>query len=160
LSRVRVPSFLPSFLSKTGIVGRIIAFSAVGGVLAAALIVPVVAATGILVRNTADKFTTVSLSASGLPQRSEIMYRYGHLLAYVYSVVMPYYNSTNSSQSVIYQGLDRQPVTYSQIDQNMVNAIVGIEDDRYWQHGAIDLKGTVRAAINDLQHKAVQGGST
>lgn len=149
-----------SFLSKTGIVGRLIAFSAVGGVLAAALIVPVVAATGILVRNTADKFTTVSLSAAGLPQRSEIMDRYGHLLAYVYSVVMPYYSSTNSAQPVIYQGLDRQPVTYSQIGQNMVNAIVGIEDDRYWQHGAIDLKGTVRAAINDLQHKAVQGGST
>jgi membrane peptidoglycan carboxypeptidase len=147
-------------LSKTGVVGRLIAFSAVGGVLAAALIVPVVAATGILVRNTADKFTTVSLSASGLPQRSEIMDRYGHLLAYVYSVVMPYYSSTNSAQPVIYQGLDRQPVTYSQIGQNMVNAIVGIEDDRYWQHGAIDLKGTVRAAINDLQHKAVQGGST
>jgi membrane peptidoglycan carboxypeptidase len=149
-----------SFLSKTGIVGRLIAFSAVGGVLAAALIVPVVAATGILVRNTADKFTTVSLSTSGLPQRSEIMDRYGHLLAYVYSVVMPYYSSTTSAQPVIYQGLDRQPVTYSQIGQNMVNAIVGIEDDRYWQHGAIDLKGTVRAAINDLQHKAVQGGST
>jgi membrane peptidoglycan carboxypeptidase len=124
------------------------------------MIVPVVAATGILVRNTADKFTTISLSASGLPQRSQILDRYGHLLAYVYSVVMPYYSTTNQAQSLIYQGLNRQPVTYSQINQNMVNAIVGIEDDRYWQHGAIDLKGTVRAAMNDLQHKAVQGGST
>ena len=42
----------------------------------------------------------------------------------------------------------------------MVNALVGIEDSRYWEHGAIDLRGTIRAAVNDLQHKPVQGGST
>jgi membrane peptidoglycan carboxypeptidase len=124
------------------------------------MIVPVVAATGILVRNTADKFTTLTLSASGLPQRSEILDRYGHLLSYVYSVDMPYYSSASNAQAVLYSGLNRQPVSYSQINQNMVNAIVGIEDDRYWQHGAIDLKGTIRAAINDLEHKPVQGGST
>ena len=124
------------------------------------MIVPVIAATGILVRNTADKFTTISLTASGLPQRSQILDRYGHLLAYVYSVDMPYYSDANQAQAILYSGLNRQPVTYNQIDQNMVNAIVGIEDDRYWQHGAIDLKGTIRAAVNDLQHKQVQGGST
>ena len=124
------------------------------------MIVPIVAATGILVRNTADRFTTISLTASGLPQRSQILDRYGHLLAYVYTVDMPYYTDANAARAVLYTGLNRQPVTYSQINQNMVNAIVGIEDDRYWQHGAIDLKGTVRAAVTDLQHKQVQGGST
>ena len=149
-----------SFLSKTGIVGRIIAFSAVGGVIAAAMVVPIVAATGVLVRNTADKFTTLSLTGSGLPQRSEILDRYGHLLAYVYGVDMPYYSNADTAVPVQYYGWDRQPVNYNQIDQNMVNAIVGIEDSRYWVHGAIDLKGTIRAAVNDLQHKPVQGGST
>ena len=34
----------------------------------------------------------------------------------------------------------------------MVNAIVAIEDNRYWVHGALDLKGTIRAAVNDMQH--------
>ena len=147
-------------MSKTGIAGRLIAFSAIGGVLAAAMVVPVVAATGVLVRNTADKFTTLSLSASGLPQRSEILDRYGHFLAWVYGVDMPYYNNADTAQAIQYYGWDRQPVTYSQINQDMVNAIVGIEDDRYWAHGAIDLKGTLRAAVNDLEHKPVQGGST
>ena len=42
----------------------------------------------------------------------------------------------------------------------MVNALVAIEDSRYWVHGAIDLRGTIRAAVNDIQHKPVQGGST
>ena len=42
----------------------------------------------------------------------------------------------------------------------MRQAIVAIEDARFYQHGAIDFRGTVRALVNDLQHKSVQGGST
>ena len=42
----------------------------------------------------------------------------------------------------------------------MRQAIVAIEDSRFYQHGALDFKGTIRALVNNLQHKAVQGGST
>jgi membrane peptidoglycan carboxypeptidase len=42
----------------------------------------------------------------------------------------------------------------------MRKAIVAIEDSRFYQHGAIDIRGTVRALVNDLEHKQVQGGST
>ena len=42
----------------------------------------------------------------------------------------------------------------------MLVAIVAIEDDRFWQHGALDVKGTLRALVNDLEHKPIQGGST
>ena len=42
----------------------------------------------------------------------------------------------------------------------MLVAIVAIEDDRFWQHGALDVKGTIRALVNDLEHKPIQGGST
>jgi membrane peptidoglycan carboxypeptidase len=129
-------------------------------VLAAAMILPVVAATGVLVRNEADKFTTLSLTAAGLPQRSEILDRHGHLLAYVYGVDVPYSTSSGNANVLQYYGWDRIPVTYSQINQDMVNAIVAIEDYRYWVHGAIDLRGTIRAAVNDIEHKPVQGGST
>ncbi len=124
------------------------------------MVVPVVAATGVLVRNEANKFTTLSLAAQGLPQRSEIFDRYGHFLAYVYGVDVPYYSSANSVSTLKYFGWDRQPVGYNQIAPNMVNALVAIEDSRYWVHGAIDLRGTIRAAVNDLEHKPVQGGST
>ena len=149
-----------TIFTRTSVLGRLVAFAAVGGVLAAALVVPVVAATGVLVRNEADKFTTLSLSDQGLPQRSEIFDRYGHFLAYVYGVDVPYYNSADSASAVQYFGWDRQPVGYSQIAPNMVNALVGIEDSRFWVHGAIDLRGTIRAAVNDIEHKPVQGGST
>lgn len=148
-------------MSRIGLGGRLAGLAAVCGILAAAMVVPIVAATGVLVRNTADKFTTLSLNESALPQRSEILDRYGHLITYVYGVDLPYYQDASHAFPVEYvNGWNRQPVPYNQISKNMVNAIVGIEDDRYWVHGAIDLKGTLRAAINDLQHKPVQGGSS
>jgi len=144
--------------TRTSVLGRLVTFAAIGGVLAAAMVLPIVAATGVLVRNEAAKFTTLSLTDQGLPQRSEILDASGHLLAYVYGVDVPY--SGVKGGVVQYFGWDRQPVTYQQISPNMVNALVAIEDSRYWEHGAIDLRGTIRAAVNDLQHKPVQGGST
>jgi len=122
------------------------------GVLAAALVLPVVAATGILVRNTADKFTTLSVSAATLPQRSAIYDADGKLMTYVYGVDL--------GPNMKYSGINRQPVSYNQISPNMLTAIVAIEDDRFWQHGALDVKGTLRALVNDLEHKSIQGGST
>jgi len=126
--------------------------SALGGVLAAALVVPAVAFTGILVRNTADKFTTLGVDADSLPQRSAIYDRQGNLITYVYGVDL--------GKGMTYTGINRAPVGYSKISPNMTAAIVAIEDDRFWQHGALDVKGTFRALVNDLEHKPIQGGST
>jgi membrane peptidoglycan carboxypeptidase len=137
---------------KTNSVGRIILLAALAGVLAAVMALPVVATTGILVRNSADKFTTLSVGSSTLPQRSVVYDSSGKLLTYVYGVDL--------GQDKKYTGIDRQPVSYTQIAPTMLVAIVAIEDDRYWQHGALDVKGTLRALVNDLEHKPVQGGST
>jgi membrane peptidoglycan carboxypeptidase len=137
---------------KTNSVGRLILMAVLGGVLVAAMALPVVASTGILVRNTSDKFTTLSVDASSLPQRSAIYDSSGHLMTYVYGV--------NLGEGRTYTGINRQPVGINQIAQTMQVAIVAIEDNRFWQHGALDTKGTLRALINDLEHKPVQGGST
>ena len=138
--------------SKTNSTGRLVLMAVLGGVLVAAMAIPVVAATGILVRNTADSFTTLSVSSSSLPQRSAIYDGNGHLITYLYSLDM--------GANAKYTGVNRQPVSYDQISKNMTTAIVAIEDDRFWQHGALDVKGTLRALVNDLEHKPVQGGST
>ena len=96
--------------SKTSAVGRLILMAGLGGVLVAAMVLPVVAATGILVRNTADKFTTLSLTdPAALPQRSEIFDRTGHLMTYVYGVDL--------GPGMTYTGIDRQPVHYSEISR-------------------------------------------
>ncbi|HMD25391.1 MAG TPA: transglycosylase domain-containing protein, partial [Streptosporangiaceae bacterium] len=144
---------LNRILGKTGLVGRLIIFSALGGVLVAAMVVPIVAATGIVVRNTADKFSTIAVDSNSLAQRSAIYDREGNLIAYVWNVDL-------GSGMTYANGIDRQPVAYNQISPNMLTAIVAIEDDRFWQHGALDVKGTIRALVNDLEHKPIQGGST
>jgi membrane peptidoglycan carboxypeptidase len=138
--------------NKTNSVGRLTLMAVLGGVLVAAMALPVVAATGILVRNTSDKFTTLSVDASSLPQRSEIYDASGKLITYVYGVDL--------GKNMKYTGINRQPVSYNQISPSMLVAIVAIEDDRFWQHGALDVKGTLRALVNDLEHKPIQGGST
>jgi membrane peptidoglycan carboxypeptidase len=131
-------------LRKIGVAGRLALLAVISGVLAAALVVPAVGVAGMAVRNAANKFNTLSTPELGqLPVRSQILDDHGKLLAYYYP-----------------RGIDRVPVTYAQIAPVMSTAIVAIEDSRFWEHGAIDFKGTVRAVVNNLQHKAVQGGST
>ena len=148
-------------LRKGRSVGRLVTLSAVGGVLAAAVALPAVGTIGIVARNAANKFEAMSTQALGeVPQRSEILDSKGHLLAYIYSVDASYYYGPGNVQPVKAQGIDRQPVSYGQIAPVMRNAVIAIEDSRYYQHGAIDFRGTIRALINDLQHKPVQGGST
>jgi len=132
------------FAGKVGVVAQLVGLAAAGGGLVAALAIPTVSVTGIAVRNMSTKFNTLSTPELGqLPVRSEILDRHGNLIAYYYG-----------------RGIDRVPVSYAQIAPVMRQAIVAIEDSRFYQHGALDFKGTVRALVNNLQHQAVQGGST
>jgi penicillin-binding protein 1A len=56
---------------------------------------------------------------------------------------------------------NRQPVTDSQISKWVPKATVAIEDRRFWQHGALDWPGIVRALFADIRAgHVVQGGST
>ena len=125
--------------------------SAVGGLLVAGILLPVVGSVGITAKNTSDKFQALSANLPAqLPQRSELVDSRGHVLAYFYGHV---YGQAD-------QVIDRVPVAYNQIAPVMRTAILAIEDSRYYKHGAIDVKGTVRAAIVDLRGGSVQGGST
>ena len=51
-------------------------------------------------------------------------------------------------------------MSYGQIAPGTRHAIIAIEDSRFYRHGAFDLRGTLRALVNDLEHNPVQGGST
>ena len=134
----------PGLIGRAGIVGRIGLLAVVAGLLGGALVVPAVGAVGLVTRNTADKFNNMKTGVIGeLPVRSEILDSKGRLIAYYYP-----------------RGIDREPVSYNQISPIMRQAIVAIEDSRFYQHGAIDIRGTVRAIVNDIEHKTVQGGST
>src|SRR3954471_19759071 len=56
---------------------------------------------------------------------------------------------------------NRTPVTSDQIAPVMKQALVDIEDSRFYTHGAIDPTGTLRALVTDLRAGSnQQGGST
>lgn len=120
--------------------------SLVAGVLSAVALLPVVGVAGVATRDAAKTFNDMPVAGLGqVPSRSELFDSTGHLLAYYY----PGYPHP------IY----RVPVKFNQIAPVMRHAIVAIEDARFWHHGALDLRGTLRAIALDLGGQAVQGGS-
>jgi penicillin-binding protein 1A len=53
------------------------------------------------------------------------------------------------------------PVTPADIPQVVKNAVIAAEDRNFYEHGGVDLRGTVRALWADIREgEAVQGGST
>jgi membrane peptidoglycan carboxypeptidase len=131
-------------LFKASAVARLAVASVVAGGLVAGVALPAVGTIGTLVRNAAGKFSTLSTpELHQLPVRSVLLDRHGKVLAYYYP-----------------RQIDRVPVGYSQIAPIMREAIVAIEDSRFYQHGAIDFRGTIRALVYNLMHRQVQGGST
>ncbi|MFC5268714.1 penicillin-binding protein [Kribbella qitaiheensis] len=55
---------------------------------------------------------------------------------------------------------NRVPVPLSQISPIMRKAIVAIEDSRFYDHGALDAKGTLRALIRNQSGGSVQQGGS
>ena len=52
-------------------------------------------------------------------------------------------------------------VPYSKFPPHLINAVVAVEDSRFWSHKGIDYIGIARALIVDIMHASLkQGGST
>ena len=133
-----------SAASALSALGGIAVLSVTAGLLVSWLALPVVGMAGIAVRDAAVTFNDLSVpKLSQLPTRSEILNSRGGLVAYYYP-------------NHIY----RVPVSYNQIAPSMRQAILAIEDSRFYLHGAIDFRGTMRALALDLLGGQVQGGST
>jgi membrane peptidoglycan carboxypeptidase len=119
------------------------AVSAAGGVLSAGLVVPAVAATGGLTSEGVDIFNELpgDLGDRTLSEATTIRWSDGTVMARVYDQ-------------------NRTVVGFDQIAPVMRDAIVSIEDDRYYSHGAVDMKGIVRALVSNAGGGDTQGAST
>jgi len=116
----------------------------VAGAVAAAMVLPVATAAGLLTRGAVESFEALpsQLDAPELPERSVVLASDGSVLATIY-----------------YQ--NRIEVPLSSVSPVMRQAIVAIEDARFLDHPGIDLRGTVRAIVSNAGGAEVlQGGST
>ena len=131
-------------LRNAGLGVRLIGASVLAGALVAGIALPAVGAVGFGAKSAVDDFDSLpdDLITPPLSQASTVYDADGKVIATVYS-------------------RDRTVVTLSKIAPVMRNALVDIEDNRFYQHGAIDLKGTLRALTNNADSSGgTQGGST
>ncbi|MFB4296076.1 penicillin-binding protein [Actinomadura sp. NTSP31] len=113
------------------------------GLIVALMVLPAACTAGVDARDSARWFDGVpaDLDTSGVPQRSRILAADGTPVA-----------------TFFYQ--NRVDVRFDAIAPMVRKAVVAIEDSRFYEHGAIDAQGTLRALVSDLGSGAVtQGGS-
>ena len=56
---------------------------------------------------------------------------------------------------------NRSPVELERVPQHVIDAILDVEDDRFWRHGGVNLRATLRALVTNVESGEVrQGGST
>jgi membrane peptidoglycan carboxypeptidase len=131
-------------MAALGRLGLFALVTLVAGAVAAAMVLPVAAATGLLTRGAIDSFESLpsQLDAPDLPERSVILASDGSVMATIY-----------------YQ--NRVEVPLAAVSPIMRQAIVAVEDARFLEHPGIDLRGTMRAIVaNSTQSGSTQGGST
>src|SRR5687768_11914020 len=54
----------------------------------------------------------------------------------------------------------RQLVPIDQVPKVLKDAVLAVEDTRFYEHGGVDAKGIARAMLSNLQHGTRQGAST
>jgi len=134
-------------LGPAGVLGHLVvmvAVSAVMGVLVAGFALPFAGVAGVGTRAVAEGVgkLPMELTTEPLAQRTRVLDRRGNLLATFYDE-------------------NRVNVDLDQVAPIMRKAILAIEDYRFYKHGAMDLKGTLRAFItNQAAGGTVQGGSS
>lgn len=126
--------------------GRVIGFftaSAMCGVLAASLVVPAVAAAGFGVSTSIGFFDRLpeELIVEPPSQSTKVLAADGQLIATFYAE-------------------NRTKVPLDQMSPYVRDAVVAIEDSRFYKHVGIDPQGILRAAVANMTRGSRQGAST
>lgn len=125
----------------------LIGLSVVAGVLVTAMVAPALAVTGIAANGSIGMFENLpeDIQLTELAQRSEIYAQQGDgtpvLLAGVYDQ-------------------NREEVAWEQISQYVKDAVISVEDPRFYTHGGIDVVSAGRAALQNAVESGGPGAST
>ncbi|WDG17283.1 transglycosylase domain-containing protein [Microbacterium sp. Clip185] len=131
----------------SGLAG-LVGLSVVAGVLITATVTPAIAVTGAATSQAIKLFDNMPnyLEIDDIMEPSTIYWKDG---------------SGNYVPQTSFYDQNRSPVTFDQIATVMYDAILSSEDPRYYDHGGVDLIGTTRAVLSNLEGGAnTQGGST
>ncbi len=72
-----------------------------------------------------------------------------------------FYRDGKTPLGVFFDTAHRQYISFTEIPENFVNALVASEDSRFFHHYGFDVQSIVRATIKNLKAgRVVQGGST
>ncbi len=71
-----------------------------------------------------------------------------------------YDSAGNLTDTLVTAGSNRDPVTYEELPEDLINAFVAIEDSRFWVHNGIDLRSIMRAAKGILTGDSSAGGGS
>lgn len=71
-------------------------------------------------------------------------------------------NAGNTIQTLVGKNANREYVTLDQIPSSLQNAFIAIEDERFYEHNGIDLRGIARAFVTGIENGGAfsQGAST
>lgn len=65
------------------------------------------------------------------------------------------------TKKMVYESyINKDPVPLSEIPKTLQNAVVAVEDQRFYKHGGIDGRSVIRSFVNNLTSDMIQGGST
>ncbi|WP_282090036.1 transglycosylase domain-containing protein [Streptomyces tendae] len=130
-------------LSPTQQAAKFLGVSVLAGAVLAGIALPAVGALGLAAKGSVEGFDALptNLKTPPLSQRTTILDAEGGTIATVYS-------------------RDRTVVDLKDISPYMQKAIVAIEDSRFYEHGAIDLKGVLRALNKNARSGEVSEGAS
>lgn len=70
------------------------------------------------------------------------------------------YSRDNELLYDIYNNVQREPVDFNNVPENLKNATVAVEDKNFYKHQGFDTTGMSRAIFNIIIYRRLQGGST
>ncbi|MCP9969103.1 transglycosylase domain-containing protein [Actinomadura madurae] len=113
------------------------------GLIVALIALPAVGSAGLTARDAANNFEDMEGELKTTPPSEKtVMY------------------DASGKQVATFFDKYRESVRLDQVDPIMRKAIIDIEDSRFYEHGALDLKGTIRALASNVESEQTQGGST
>jgi len=122
---------------------KLIGAGVAAGVLVAFIALPGVGSAGLTARDAANNFESMdSQLKTERPSERTVVY------------------DSSGKQFAAFFDKFRESIRLDKVAPIMKTAIVDIEDSRFYQHGALDMKGTIRAFATNVESDRTQGGST